>query len=199
MKTILFVTGVLLICIVPMSLLAENEAIDRGSFEFGLGTVFNLTLYSGNIEANELTLGTSAPTIGSGIPVFNVGYFIANRFAVGGTFSFYKLKFEGATESYNEFLFGPYLTYYIPVTERFLANLSGNFYIISWEYPGDIDRSSQIWFGGNGGATYLITNNLGIKGGFGFLYSPNYKDQGIEVADTSYTTIAISLGFTVYI
>ena len=192
MKTILFITGVLLICIVPMSLSAENEAIDRGSFEFGLGTVFDLTLYSGNIEANELT-------IGSGISMLNAGYFIANRFAVGGAFYFYKLKYEGATESYNEFLFGPYFTYYIPITERFLANITGNFQVVSWEYPGDVDRSSRIWFGGNGGATYLITNNLGIKGGFGFLYSPNYKDQGIEVADTSYTTIAISLGFTVYI
>jgi hypothetical protein len=192
MKTILFVTGVLLICIVPMSLSAENEAIDRGSFEFGLGTVFDLTLYSGNNEANELT-------IGSGISMFNVGYFIANKFAIGGTASFYKLKPEGATESYNEFLFGPYVTYYIPISERFLANITGNFQIDSWEYPGDVDRSSQIWFGGSGGATYLITTNLGIKGGFGFLYSPNYKDQGIEVEDTSYTTITISLGFTVYI
>ena len=192
MKKILFITGILFICMVPISLFAENEAIDKGSFEFGVGTVFDLTLYKGNIEATEFT-------IGSGWSRFNFGYFIVNRLAIGGAASYYSFKWEGATESSTEFMIGPYFSYYIPITERFLADITGVFQFNSWEDAGDVDRSSRMWFGGSGGLTFLLTGNLGLKGGFGIVYSPNYKDEGIEVEDSSYTQVIIGLGFTVYI
>jgi len=192
MKKILFITGILVICMVPISLFAENEAIDKGSFEFGVGTVFDLRLYKGNAEASEFT-------IGSGTSRFNFGYFIADRFVLGGSVYYYTFKWEGATESTTEFGVGPYVSYYIPITEKFLANITGGLQFFSWEDPGDVDRSSQILFGGGGGLIYLITNNLGFGGSFGIVYSPNYKDQGIEVLDSSYTQIIIALGFTVYI
>jgi hypothetical protein len=56
MKEILFIIVVLVVCMVPLSLIAEIEAINKGSFEFGLGTTSDLTLYEGNVEATELTL-----------------------------------------------------------------------------------------------------------------------------------------------
>jgi hypothetical protein len=192
MKKNLFIAGILFICMIPISLFAENEAIDKGSFEFGLGTVFDLTLYKGNYEANEFA-------IGSGLSRFNFGYFIVNRLSIGGAAYYYSFKYEGDTESTTEFMIGPYFSYYIPITERFLADITGVFQFNSWEYPGDVDRTSRMWFGGGGGITFLVTSNLGLKGGFGILYSPNYKDEGTEVEDTSYTQIIIGLGFTVYI
>ena len=192
MKKILFITGILVICMVPISLFAENEAIDKGSFEFGLGTVFDLRLYKGNFEATEFT-------IGSGWSRFNFGYFIVNRLSIGGAVSYYSFKYEGDTESSTEFMIGPYIRYYIPISERFLADITGVFQVNSWEDPGDIDRSSRMWFGGGGGITFLVTSNLGLNGGFGIVYSPNYKDQGTEVVDSSYTQIIIGFGFTVYI
>jgi hypothetical protein len=54
MKNILISAGILSIFMIPISLFAENDAIDKGSFEFGLGTVFDLKVYKGNIEATGL-------------------------------------------------------------------------------------------------------------------------------------------------
>ena len=192
MKKILFIAGILVICMVPISLFAENEAIDKGSFEFGLGTVIDIRLYQGNLEATEFT-------VGSGWSRFNFGYFIVDRLSIGGAASYYSFKYEGATESSTEFMIGPYFSYYIPITERFLAPITGVFQVNSWEDPGDVNRSSRMWFGGVGGITFLVTGNLGLNGSVGIVYSPNYKDQGTEVEDSSYTQVIIGLGFTVYI
>jgi len=192
MKKFFIVIGVFVLCIVPSNLFAENEATDQGSFEFGLGPILGIQLYKGNLEATEFT-------VGSGLTRFNFGYFIANNLSIGGYLYFNSIKYEGDTESSTEFGIGPALSFYVPMTDRFLFNLYGSYELISWELPGDIDRSSVMAFGGGGAITYLITNNLGIFGGFGISYSPNYKIEGIEVADTSYTQIIVGLGFTVYI
>ena len=192
MKKILFITGVLVICMVPISLFGENEAIDKGSFEFGVGTVFDLTIYKGNVEATEFTLG-------SGLSRFNFGYFVGNRLSIGGAVYYYSWKWSGATESSTEFGFGPYVRYYIPISEKILFDITGIFEYLSWKDPGDTDNSSRIFFGGSGGITYLITSNLGFGGSFGIVYSPDYKDQGTKVTASSYTQFIIGLNFTVYI
>jgi hypothetical protein len=192
MKKILVVAFLLIFCIVPIGLFAENESIDKGSVEFGLGTAFNLSLYSGNLEATEFT-------IGSGGMLLSVGYFVIDRLSIGGFAYYYNWKYEGATESSNEYRIGPEVKYYIPVSEQVLVNLKGLFRIVSWEDPGDIDRSSRIWFGGGGALTYLMTGNLGIYGGANIVFSPNYSDQGTKVTDSSYTLIDVELGFRVYI
>jgi hypothetical protein len=178
---------------VPLNLSAENTATDRGSIEFGLGPILSLQLYKGNMEANAFV-------IGSGPTRFNFGYFIANNFSIGGYAYFYSLKYEGDTESSTEFGIGPAFSLYIPMTtDRVLVNISGSFELVSWELAGDIDRSRQMAFGGSGGITYLITNNLGIFGGLGIWYSPDYKSEGVEIPDSSYTQIMAGLGFSVYI
>ena len=192
MKKILVAAFLLMFCIVPIGLFAENDAIDKGSVEFGLGTAFNLSLYSGNLEATELT-------IGSGGMLLSVGYFIIDRLSIGGSGYFYSLISNATTESSTKVFFGPEVKYYIPVSEQVLVNLKGLFRIVSWEDPGDIDRSSRIWFGGGGAVTYLLTGNLGIYGGADIMFSPNYKDQGTEVTDSSYTLIAVEVGFRVFL
>ena len=193
MKKILVLIGVLVfLCTVTLNSFAENDATDKGSVEFGLGPIFALRLYRGNLEATEFT-------IGSGFTRFNFGYFIADNFSIGGSAYFTSVKFEGATESSTEFGFGPAFSLYVPITDRFLFYVSGLFQFVSWEFPGDIDRSSEMAFGGGIGITYLITNNLGVGSGFGIVYSPNSKDEGVEVPDSSYTEIVFGLGFSVYI
>jgi hypothetical protein len=192
MKKILVAITLLMFCTVPICLFAENDAIDKGSVEFGLGTAFNLSLYFGNVEATEFT-------IGSGSMLLSVGYFVIDKLSIGGAAYFYSLKYKAATESYTEFGFGPEVKYYIPTSENVLANLKGLFRIVSWEYPGDIDRSSQMWFGGGGGVTYLMTGNLGLYGGADIMFSPDYKYEGTKVTDSSYTAIDIEVGFRVFL
>jgi len=192
MKKILIAAFLLMFCIVPIGLFAENEAIDKGSVEFGLGTAFNLTLYSGNLEATEFTFG-------SGGTWLSVGYFIIDRLSIGGFAYYWSWEYEGATESSNEYRIGPEVKYYIPVSEQVLANLKGLFRFVSWEDPGDIDRSSRNWFGGGGAVTYLLKSNLGIYGGVDIVFSPNWKDEGTEVIDSSFTLIDMELGFRVYL
>lgn len=192
MKKILAVTAIVIFCIVPIGLFAEHDAIDKGSFEFGLGTAFNFGIYSGNLEATEFS-------IGSGGTMLNVGYFIIDKLSIGGAASYYNIKYGGATESYTEFFIGPEVKYYFPITDLLLANLKGLIRFISWEYPGDTDRSSQMWFGGGGAITYLLTDNLGIYGGADILFSPDYIDEGAEVDDSSYVLIDVQVGFTVFI
>jgi hypothetical protein len=192
MKKILVAITLLMFCIVPVGLFAEHDAIDKGSVEFGLGTAFDLSLYFGNVEATEFT-------IGSGGMLLSVGYFVIDKLSIGGAAYFRSLKYKAATESYTEFGFGPEVKYYIPASDQVLANLKGLFQIVSWESPGDIDRSSQIWFGGGGAVTYLMTGNLGIYGGADIVFSPNYSDQGTKVPDSSYTLIAVEVGFRVFL
>ena len=120
-----------------------------------------------------------------------------DRLSIGGGVYYYSWKWSGATESSTEFGFGPYIRYYIPITEKALVDITGLFQYYSWKNPGDTDNSSQILFGGSGGITYLITTNLGVGGSFGIVYSPDYKDQGTKVTASSYTQIIIGLGFTV--
>jgi len=189
----LFVAALLsMFWIVPLGLFAENDAVDKGSLEFGLGTAFNLTLYSGNLEATDFS-------IGSGGMRLNVGYFITDRLSIGGSAYYWSWKYDGAIESSNEFSIGPEVKYYIYVSRYVLTNLKGLFRFVSWRDPGDTDRSTRIWFGGGGAVTHLLTSNLGIYGGADIVFSPNYKDQGTEVIDSSYTIIDLELGFRVYL
>jgi hypothetical protein len=182
----------LALCFVPLSLYAEHEATDQGSVEFGLGPIFSLYLYKGNLEATEFI-------IGSGTTRFNVNYFIVNNFSIGGYAYFYSHKYEGYTESYTEFGIGPSLDFYIPISKEFLFAISASFGFFSWEAPGDVDRSSMMAFSGGGNIVYLITHNLGISCGLGIGYYPNYTSEGEEVIDSSYTEIFVGVGFSVYL
>jgi hypothetical protein len=193
MKKILISAGVLLICMTPISLFAVNDAIDKGSFEFGMGSVFGLNVYKGNIEATGLT-------IGSGLTRFNVGYFIIDRLSIGGSAYYYNFSDnQGIGDSFNEFLIGPIVSYYMGITERLLFNVSVVYQDHSVKFELDDERSNQKRFGGSGALTFLLTTNLGLKGSVGIIYTPNYKDEGKEVEDTSFTQIFTSLGFTVFI
>ena len=192
MMRILSITSVLFVCMFPVSLFAENEAVDKGSFEIGLDSILDVSLATGNLEASELTIGSYWTKV-------NFGYFIIDKLSIGGAVSFWRYKYKGDTEEYTEFFFGPYIRYYIPISERILANLGALFLFSSFKGPGDTDRSSQMAFGGRFALTYLLTNNLGLVGGVTFAYSPDYKDEGIKISDTSYTVIDFGLGFTVYL
>jgi hypothetical protein len=193
MKKILILTGILLIFIIPISLFAENESIDKGSFEFGIGTFFNLTVYKGNLEASDFT-------IGSGLSRFNVGYFVINRLSIGGAAYYYELSPNaGDYEPFNEWMIGPIIKYYHPITERVLVDISVEFQYNSWLNFGDEDRTSRMFFGGGSALTFLITNTLGLKGGVGVIYSPNYSNPEGQVENTSYTQIVLSFGFTAFI
>ena len=192
MKKVFIVISFLALCFVPSSLYSENEATDQGSLEFGLGPILSVSLYRGNLEATTFV-------IGSGPTRFNLGYFIANNFSIGGYVYFASVKYEGYTESATEFGVGPTLTFYVPISDRFLFAIIGNFGLVSWEDPGDVDRSSMMEFGGGGNITYLITDNLGLSCGLGVLFYPNMSDEGIEVPDSSFTEIFVGVGFSVYI
>jgi len=192
MKKTFLVTTILILCFVPLVFCAGNDAIDNWSIEFGLGSVCKWEWSSGNFEAKGLILG-SGPTL------LNVGLFIFNGLSIGGAASYITVKDEGATESYEEFFFGPIVRFYIPISDKYLANIEGIFQFDSWEFPGDTDKSSLMRYGGGGGITYLITNNLGMYGSVHLFFIPDYKDQGIEVPDSNFTLIDAEIGFRVFL
>ena len=74
MKKITAALIFILFCVVPLSLWAQNSAIDKGSFEFGLGNALGFSLYTGARFDGDLR--TTNITIGSGETRLNAGYFI---------------------------------------------------------------------------------------------------------------------------
>jgi hypothetical protein len=121
------------------------------------------------------------------------------RLSIGGAAYYYNNSDNTSDYTYNEFLIGPYIRYYLPLSERLLFDISGVFQYYGWKSTGDAGRSNRMFFGGSGALTILLTNNLGLKGGIGALYSPNYSDPDGQVENTSYTQIVISIGFTAFI
>lgn len=192
MKKVFIVIGILALCFVPLSLYAEHEATDQGSFEFGLGPILSVSGYMGNIEGATLI-------VGSGPTRFNVGYFIANNFSIGGYAYYAMVNYEGYTSPAFEFGVGPFLTYYVPITDRFLFGITGNFGYVWWEDSEDENGSSMMEYGGGGSVTFLITDILGVSCSAGVLYYPDVIDEGVEVLDSHFMEIFVGVGFSVYI
>ena len=119
MKLIIATMVVCMLCLSTACLWADNEAVDRGSIEFGLGTIFNLVMTFGNFQGTEFT-------VGSGWTRFNIGYFIGDRFFVGGAVSYYWQRDQGDTDAYTDLYFGPVVKYYLVASKRILCDFKAS-------------------------------------------------------------------------
>ena len=61
MKRILVVIMFFIFCSVPLSVMAEHSAVDKGSFELGIGSIVDLWLYSSSNyeDATWIGIGTT--------------------------------------------------------------------------------------------------------------------------------------------
>lgn len=193
MKKILVVTMIFVICIAPLAAQAEHSAVDKGSFELGVGNILDIWLYrSDNYE--------SATWVGIGYtPDMTVGYFIINRLMVGTTLGFYSLKSESWTEPSTTFFVQPVVKYYFPVSEKFLFNVKGFFGWRREKDSGDPDIYTQIRFGGGAAGTFMLLPNLGASIGADLIIFPDEKTSGTTVDNTSYYVIDFLLGLSMYL
>ncbi len=138
MKKILVVTMFFIFCFAPLAVMAEQSAVDKGSFELGVGNIIDIWLYrSDNYE--------NATWIGLGItPDLTVGYFIINGLMVGTTIGVTSHKAESWTEPNTSFFIQPVVKYYIPVSEKFFFNGKGFFGQYRENDAGDPDTYIHV-------------------------------------------------------
>ncbi len=193
MKKILVVTMFFIFCFAPLAVMAEQSAVDKGSFELGVGNIIDIWLYrSDNYE--------NATWIGLGItPDLTVGYFIINGLMVGTTIGVTSHKAESWTEPNTSFFIQPVVKYYIPVSEKFFFNGKGFFGQYRENDAGDPDTYTRMRFGGGAAGTYMLLPSLGASFGADFIYFADWKYGGTTIDKTSYAVIDILLGLSVYL
>jgi hypothetical protein len=197
MKKIIVASIFILFCVVPLSLCAQNSAIDKGSFEFGLGNALGFSLYTGAQYEGDNRI--TEITIGSGETRLNAGYFIFDKISVGGTTYLSRTKLKGDDDPWTVFVIGPVAKYYYPFREKILFNGKGLIELSVSKAPTATDASTQIAFGVGGAATYLFKEIYGIYGGLDLKFAFNQRSGGNTVDDTGYVLIILGIGLNLYI
>jgi hypothetical protein len=171
MKKLLVATAYFFFCLAPLAVSAENGAVDKGSFELGVGNILDIWLYRSDNYENVNWIGIGMT------PDLTFGYFMANRLMIGTTIGLTTTKYESATESDNTFFIQPVLKYYFPVSEKFLFNLKGFF---GWErdkYEGDPDTYTRSRFGGGHLFASSQPGRL-LRSGFHHISGPKSQRHG---------------------
>jgi hypothetical protein len=176
--------------VVPAAFAAENEAVDKGSVLFDIGTAFVFSHFFNDPTETDIYLG------GGGN--LNVSYFVIDRFAVGGTVYFANLKWEGAPEARMMFMASPEVRYYFPLSDKTLWNLVGGVFYSSSRDPGD-DPFTRLGFQGGGAFTYLLKTYFGLYVDARFVLALDGKKGGSTVADTGFTKLWVGLGFVTFL
>lgn len=141
----------------------------------------------------------------------NIGYFLSNDFALGigmdYTYS-YQRDADNNRRTDSDFLFGPFVRYYIPVKERmaFFGVVNFGFGNSSNEnllVAGNQSVSSNIFAVGLGpGFTILSSNAIGIEAILKYNFARSQFDTELAGVKTSTTTntnqFDISLGMQLY-
>ena len=194
MKRIMIVVAAAMFCLLPFGLFAQ-DAIDKGSLEFGLGSIVGVTFWGGDLydpKETDFHIGSDTITV-------NFGYFLMDSLSLGGSLGFNSNKVEDADEASTNFFIAPVVKYYFPVNEKFLVNAKALFGFSSVKLAGFDDATSQLFFGGGAAGTYLLTPNLGGFIGVDFTYGLDSRSGGDKIDDTNSTQLDIGLGLTVYI
>ena len=197
MKKTIAVLIFILFSAMPLSLWAQHSAIDKGSFEFGLGNALSFSLYTGAQFDGDLR--KTNITIGSGETRLNAGYFIFDKISVGGTTYLSRTKVKGDDDPLTIFVIGPVGKYYYPFREKILFNGRGLIEFSVIKAPIATDATTQIAFGAGGAATYLFKEIYGIYGGLDLKFAFNERTGGNKVDDTSYVQITFGIGLNLYI
>jgi len=193
LKKILVVATFLFFCFIPFSVMAQHNAVDKGSFELGIGSIVDIWLYSWEIyeDATWIGLGTT--------PNLTVGYFVANGFMVGTTIGFTRYKSESWTDPNNYFSVQPIVKYYFPFSEKFLLNGKVFFGWSRDKTSGDPDAYTRINFGGGVAGTYMLLPSLGASIGVDFIAFLDQKYGGETIDDSNVNIFYIILGLSVYL
>ncbi|WP_020570089.1 hypothetical protein [Neolewinella persica] len=141
----------------------------------------------------------------------NIGYFLMDDFALGIGMDYthsYQRDADNNRRTDSDFLFGPFVRYYVPVKERmaFFGVLGFGFGNSSNEnllLAGNQSVSSNIFAVGVGpGFTILSSNSIGIETIFKYNFARSKFDTELAGVKTSTTTntnqFDISLGVQLY-
>jgi hypothetical protein len=105
----------------------------------------------------------------------NVGFFVANNFAVGGQFSLY------TSEGYTSWGVGPFARYY------FSKNQNGKPFVgASLLIGGDDNTDTQVGFGAKAGYALFLNKSIALE--FGLTYN---RLEGVDM-------IGIGAGFQIH-
>lgn len=192
MKKKFIVTMLLILCFAPLSVMAQHSAVDKGSFELGVGHIFDIWLFSSdNYESyTEICIGAT--------PTLTAGYFIIDGFMIGTTVYYNNYKSESMTDSDTYFSIQPEVKFYFPVSEQFLINAKGFLGMRSSTYDGDSSKYTRMRFGAGCAGTYMLLPTLGASFGADFTLYQDRKVDGTTIGSTSYKIINIFVGLTAY-
>jgi hypothetical protein len=194
MRKLIVISLFVVFCFTPLAVLAEHNAVDKGSLELGVGNIAVFTFYVGyNYE--------QASVFGLGLtPNLTIGYFVIDRLMMGASLGYYRYKSESMDEAYTEFDIMPLVKYYFPVSEKFLINLKVFFGVYREK---DMDFPDNYWsylsFGGGVAATYMIIPQLGCNIGLDSRYFSNWRYDGEPLDETSDLGFQFVLGLNVYL
>lgn len=105
----------------------------------------------------------------------NVGFFVADNFAVGGQFSFF------TSEGYTSWGVGPFARYY------FSKNTSGKPFVgANLNIGGDDNTDTQVGFGAKAGYALFLNKSIALE--FGVSYN---RTEGIDM-------IGVGAGFQIH-
>ena len=194
MRKLIVVSLFFVFCFVPLMVMAEHSAIDKGSIELGVGNVAELSFYRGDNILNGYWFTVGWP------PGVTFGYFVIDRLMLGATLTVFSDKYETMTEADTELDVMPIVKYYYPISEKFLINAKGYFGLYRYKDSSDPDNPfTRVRFGGGGAGTYMLIPQLGASIGMDFTYYSDYKVGGTKADDTSYVILGIILGLVVYL
>ena len=186
-----------LICIVPFSVFAQNGATDAGSLVFDIGSIVDLTIYTGDLYKGDNQL--TDITIGSGLTYLNCSYFVIDNLAVGGEILYNSVKVKGNDDPDTMFVIGPIVSYYIPIRDKLYFKAVVGIMFMSAQLAELPDPITQFGFGFGGGIIYLLTPNLGIYGGVTYATALEAEYGGEAVPDTAFNYIDIDIGLSIFL
>ena len=186
-----------LICIVPFSVFAQNGATDAGSLVFDIGSIVDLTIYTGDLYKGDNQL--TDITIGSGLTYLNCSYFVIDNLAVGGAIFFNSVKIKGNDDPDTMFVIEPIVSYYTPLMDKLYFRTSVGVMFISIQFAGFTDSITQFGFGFGGGVIYLLTPNLGIYGGVTYATALEAEFDGETIPDSAFEFIDIEMGLSIFL
>ncbi len=197
MKKYVVIGTLILFCIAPCSLQAKNDAIDKGSILFKIGSLFDISYYFGGYFEGEYE--TTDIVVGSGAVNLNAQYFVADGISVGGSGYYVSSKMKGNSDPSTKIMLGPVISYYHAIIDTILLNGSVYFYYVEINpYYTDVE-TSQFSLGVSAGVTYLLNDNLGFSGEVTYFLATDATSRGETIADSGYNMLSFSIGLSVFL
>ena len=170
------------LCLLLIALSAEAQT-EKGSLLLGGSGSMSLSFYKNTSPVYRLNLNP------------NVGFFIANNFALGGVVD---IEVNGNENSVEEYLgAGPFLRYYFDTKKpKIKPYLGGGFAVSQFFSQGRFGTgSSNVLFKANlsPGLAYFINENVALDAGLRFNYSKSFGVFGEAVYPS------FNIGFQVHL